>query len=207
MPTWCRYCHKDGHTKYECKKSRASILCFTCDQFGHRQAECPNPRNAKSKLRPPKKARKTPSIDNEMVINPSVELLKSKYAPNKSNQDTQDVPSTILDIEFPSDNDDEEYHPDKMSDEGSDFDMEDRLPPTNTTFDNAEQLALERYSDDMNVDWSQTPEPSAPLSDNSFQHLLNSPSITPSRTQSLRLFVSDPLPSGTDPNNIPLPKQ
>ncbi|KAI8061283.1 hypothetical protein BDF21DRAFT_348043, partial [Thamnidium elegans] len=28
MPTWCRYCHEDGHTKYDCSKSLASILCF-----------------------------------------------------------------------------------------------------------------------------------------------------------------------------------
>lgn len=57
MPTWCRYCHETGHTKYDCKKSRASILCFACDQYGHRQAECPNPRNARSKpFRAPKRS-------------------------------------------------------------------------------------------------------------------------------------------------------
>ncbi|KAI8067281.1 hypothetical protein BDF21DRAFT_312556, partial [Thamnidium elegans] len=44
VPSWCRYRHENGHTKYDCKKSCASILCFACDQLRHRQAECPSPR-------------------------------------------------------------------------------------------------------------------------------------------------------------------
>jgi hypothetical protein len=41
MPTWCRYCHKDGHTKFECPLSKARILCYSCHQQGHRSFECP----------------------------------------------------------------------------------------------------------------------------------------------------------------------
>jgi hypothetical protein len=41
MPTWCRYCHKDGHTKYDCALSKARILCYACHQQGHRSFECP----------------------------------------------------------------------------------------------------------------------------------------------------------------------
>lgn len=41
MPTWCRYCHKDGHTKFECAASKARILCYSCHEQGHRSYECP----------------------------------------------------------------------------------------------------------------------------------------------------------------------
>ncbi|KAI9364661.1 hypothetical protein BD770DRAFT_469096 [Pilaira anomala] len=30
MPTWCRYCHQDGHTKFVWKSSKARILCHSC---------------------------------------------------------------------------------------------------------------------------------------------------------------------------------
>ncbi|KAI8063731.1 uncharacterized protein B0P05DRAFT_444901, partial [Gilbertella persicaria] len=30
MPTWCRYCHAEGHTKYACPKALASITCYSC---------------------------------------------------------------------------------------------------------------------------------------------------------------------------------
>ncbi|KAI9478571.1 MAG: hypothetical protein EXX96DRAFT_525222 [Benjaminiella poitrasii] len=41
MPTWCRYCYKENHTKYECAKSKASILCYPCFERGHRSFSCP----------------------------------------------------------------------------------------------------------------------------------------------------------------------
>ncbi|KAI8994902.1 hypothetical protein BDB01DRAFT_708817, partial [Pilobolus umbonatus] len=41
MPTWCRFCHAEGHTKYGCEKSRARIICYTCHELGHRSFECP----------------------------------------------------------------------------------------------------------------------------------------------------------------------
>lgn len=41
MPTWCRYCHQTGHTKFDCEKSKARIVCYGCHQFGHRSFECP----------------------------------------------------------------------------------------------------------------------------------------------------------------------
>ncbi|KAI8327121.1 hypothetical protein BD560DRAFT_309347, partial [Blakeslea trispora] len=27
MPTWCRYCHQTNHTKFECDKAKARIIC------------------------------------------------------------------------------------------------------------------------------------------------------------------------------------
>lgn len=40
MPMWCRYCHKDGHIKLDCKESKARILCYVCHEQGHRSFEC-----------------------------------------------------------------------------------------------------------------------------------------------------------------------
>ncbi|KAI9358470.1 hypothetical protein BD770DRAFT_296186, partial [Pilaira anomala] len=40
MPTWCRYCHQDGHTKFTCDSSKARILCYSCHEQGHRSYEC-----------------------------------------------------------------------------------------------------------------------------------------------------------------------
>lgn len=95
MPVWCRYCHAEGHTKYECAKSKARILCYSCDQYGHMSKECPSPRSAKkTESKPPfKKARKTgPSSARtdsapelpEVESPPSDEALKSQWAPSSA---------------------------------------------------------------------------------------------------------------------------
>ncbi|KAI8330293.1 hypothetical protein BC941DRAFT_335731, partial [Chlamydoabsidia padenii] len=39
--TWCRYCHEEGHTKYDCAGSLASMTCHYCKEQGHRAANCP----------------------------------------------------------------------------------------------------------------------------------------------------------------------
>ncbi|KAI9245592.1 hypothetical protein BY458DRAFT_447218, partial [Sporodiniella umbellata] len=57
MPTWCRYCHKEGHTKFECEISKARILCYNCHQNGHRSFECPRRNTEDSNST--KKSRKT----------------------------------------------------------------------------------------------------------------------------------------------------
>jgi hypothetical protein len=52
MPTWCRYCHKDGHTKFDCPLSKARIICYACHEMGHRSFECTRrntPVNTKNK--------------------------------------------------------------------------------------------------------------------------------------------------------------
>ncbi|CAO3596814.1 unnamed protein product [Absidia cylindrospora] len=51
MPTYCRYCHEEGHTKIECKSSLAGTTCYNCQTQGHRAAQCPS--------KSMKKARKT----------------------------------------------------------------------------------------------------------------------------------------------------
>ncbi|CAO3647631.1 unnamed protein product [Cunninghamella echinulata] len=40
MPTWCRFCHEEGHTKYQCTKSLASMICYNCHEMGHRASSC-----------------------------------------------------------------------------------------------------------------------------------------------------------------------
>jgi hypothetical protein len=42
MPLWCRYCHKENHTKFNCPLSKARIICYACHEHGHRSFECPN---------------------------------------------------------------------------------------------------------------------------------------------------------------------
>ncbi|CAO3600988.1 unnamed protein product [Absidia cylindrospora] len=60
MPTWCRYCHEEGHTKYGCKKALANVLCFNCDQYGHKKTDCPRPTPSTNRAQHTKKPRKTP---------------------------------------------------------------------------------------------------------------------------------------------------
>jgi hypothetical protein len=93
MPTWCRYCHDEGHTKYECKKAQASILCYACDKYGHKQIDCPEVKYGSQKLSPYKKARKTSkSPERSTTPPPSEQLLLSVYAPGgKKDQDAGKV--------------------------------------------------------------------------------------------------------------------
>ncbi|KAI9486192.1 MAG: hypothetical protein EXX96DRAFT_33669 [Benjaminiella poitrasii] len=86
MPTWCRYCHDEGHTKVECPKALASIICYTCEKAGHRQADCPIQREKIN--RSYKKARKsplpseTPEVLNTeyRLSNPNESIFQSQWA-------------------------------------------------------------------------------------------------------------------------------
>ncbi|KAG1640130.1 hypothetical protein G6F44_007138 [Rhizopus delemar] len=62
MPTYCRYCHAEGHAVSDCPKKRSSRVCWNCRASGHTAAEC-----AKSKNKPFKKARKTPTAPQDCV--------------------------------------------------------------------------------------------------------------------------------------------
>ncbi|KAK4517427.1 uncharacterized protein ATC70_000762 [Mucor velutinosus] len=75
MATWCRYCHEEGHTKFECPKALARIICYNCDNAGHRQDTCHKPKKGSSD-REFKKARMIPSTTS------SAEADKSKWAPS-----------------------------------------------------------------------------------------------------------------------------
>ncbi|CEP15119.1 hypothetical protein [Parasitella parasitica] len=88
MATWCRYCHDEGHTKYECPKAMASIVCYNCDGNGHRQAQCDKP-SRKPKQRESKKPRK--SYENSL----STEAAKSRWAPGGSKDQAPSVNKQI----------------------------------------------------------------------------------------------------------------
>ncbi|KAI8334342.1 hypothetical protein BC941DRAFT_337934, partial [Chlamydoabsidia padenii] len=40
MSMWCRYCHEENHTKFNCAQALAAITCYQCHQQGYRAAQC-----------------------------------------------------------------------------------------------------------------------------------------------------------------------
>jgi hypothetical protein len=40
MPTYCRYCHAEGHVVPDCPKKRSSRVCWNCRASGYIAAEC-----------------------------------------------------------------------------------------------------------------------------------------------------------------------
>ncbi|GAA5800829.1 hypothetical protein HPULCUR_006268 [Helicostylum pulchrum] len=160
------------------------------------------PRNVKSKLRAPKKPRKTPTT-SETIMSASIELQKSKYAPTVATRVMTPTLSTITNTVFTHDCSDEDFIPNNLEEEKSDTDLEDsdeEMAYSQTSSDNnipnVEKPTIEHFNDDMSLDWTQNQSP--PIHFN-FQHLNSSPHITPSRTPSLRMYVSDPPQPGSDP--------
>jgi hypothetical protein len=135
MPTWCRYCHEEGHTKFGCKKALASILCYACDKYGHKQVDCPEAQYGTLKANPYKKSRKTPkNQERAPTPQPSEELMKSMYAPGgkKDKQakevsmervEPQDNKNTILDDCFNNDSSGDEDFTLSSEEEESDEEM------------------------------------------------------------------------------------
>ncbi|KAI8328040.1 hypothetical protein BC941DRAFT_457907 [Chlamydoabsidia padenii] len=96
MPTWCRYCHEEGHSKYDCAKSIASMTCYYCKDQGHRAATCPK--------KTPKKPRKTPLANQTPhdSTRSKVDNTPVSYSPKSTNlytiledQATPDVEDAI----------------------------------------------------------------------------------------------------------------
>ncbi|KAI9478817.1 MAG: hypothetical protein EXX96DRAFT_638185, partial [Benjaminiella poitrasii] len=85
IPTWCQYCHKEGHTKFDCALSKARSLCYSCHQQGHRSFECPR-RN--QPIRPNKKL-------------PRKSYQTKNTTPQKISDDTDDD-SSDFDYKAPS---------------------------------------------------------------------------------------------------------
>ncbi|KAI8327019.1 hypothetical protein BD560DRAFT_107435 [Blakeslea trispora] len=92
MPTWCRYCHQTGHTKFECEKSKARIICYSCQQFGHRSLNV----QENSVTRSEETQRTNPlKRDNRKGYQPSNDTLKSQHAPRASR-----VPKSQLQLQL-----------------------------------------------------------------------------------------------------------
>ncbi|KAG0944557.1 hypothetical protein G6F57_002253 [Rhizopus arrhizus] len=97
MPTYCRYCHAEGHTVPDCLKKRSSRVCWNCRASGHIAAEC-----AKSNNKPFKKARKTPNAPQDRVAQappPSLSLPRKCSIRNESGDDPRIHSSTLLTTE------------------------------------------------------------------------------------------------------------
>ena len=107
MPLWCRYCHQNNHTKFECKASKAKTLCYACHEQGHRSFECPRKLNAVKQNIPPK------------VITPSTK--KRTTADRDGTSRKVDSQSEDKDYEATSNTDDED---EEMMDVSPEFNKE-----------------------------------------------------------------------------------
>lgn len=115
MPTWCRYCHKEGHTKFECPASKARIICYSCHQHGHRSFECPR-RNNNLIINKTRRTYQNKPIASIDVVNQTTKL-----------QDSDD------------DSDDSDYHDEEMEDVSESSDKEEEQ-----TIDQDEILQLKQ---------------------------------------------------------------
>lgn len=157
MPTWCRYCHEEGHTKFGCKKALASILCYACDKYGHKQVDCPEMKYGAQKANPYKKARKTSKIhERSPTPPPSDELMKSIHAPSGKQQETKQVSTTLTVRQGTKDtildkcfnkvlSDDEDFIPSSDEDEQDDMESvtEDKLNPS-IDFEDEEMIGIDQ---------------------------------------------------------------
>ncbi|SAM00648.1 hypothetical protein [Absidia glauca] len=101
MPTWCRYCHEEGHTKFDCAKSLANLLCYNCHNLGHRSSDCPR-RNPGT----------TPIDDPVTSSNWADESCDEDYTPSHDgSDDSEDSDSNTVDshiMDFDDDANDEQ---------------------------------------------------------------------------------------------------
>jgi hypothetical protein len=92
MPVRCRYCHQEGHTKFECSLSKARILCYNCHQQGHSSFECPCRRQAL--VQPRENPRAAKYITNTIDIEPEDnDFSDSDY------KETSSVDSDIMSVD------------------------------------------------------------------------------------------------------------
>ncbi|KAG0870987.1 hypothetical protein G6F16_006219 [Rhizopus arrhizus] len=91
MPTYCRYCHAEGHAVPDCPKKRSSRVCWNCRASGHIAAEC-----AKSKNKPFKKARKTPNAPQDRVAQDEVQSSQASNGIAMPSTSPQPLTSNIM---------------------------------------------------------------------------------------------------------------
>ncbi|EIE90399.1 hypothetical protein RO3G_15110 [Rhizopus delemar RA 99-880] len=92
IPTWYRYCHKEGHTKYECPLSKARIICYSCHRNEHRSFECPrrnSPLHANKKRdRKSYQSKQKVTVESLILI---TEVYESEDDPNDPDYSDEDV--------------------------------------------------------------------------------------------------------------------
>ncbi|KAG1312030.1 hypothetical protein G6F64_003355 [Rhizopus arrhizus] len=91
MPTYCRYCHAEGHAVPDCPKKRSSRVCWNCRASGHIVAEC-----AKCKNKPFKKDRKTPTASQDRVDQDEVQSNQASSDIAMSSTSPQPFTSNIM---------------------------------------------------------------------------------------------------------------
>ncbi|KAI9334632.1 hypothetical protein BD770DRAFT_451506 [Pilaira anomala] len=88
MPAWCRYCHQDGHTKFNRDSSKARVLCYSCHEQGHRSYECT--RRNSTTVPNKKKERKTSSKHESTPALPATEETTPPLPPSDNQKDSDD---------------------------------------------------------------------------------------------------------------------
>jgi hypothetical protein len=96
MPTWCRYCHKEGHTKFDSPLSKARIICYSCHQQSHRSYECPRRRNVPTNLHNQTSNQETQQ-ENITINTITIESEDESNDPNYTDGDESDNMSILTD--------------------------------------------------------------------------------------------------------------
>ncbi|KAG1465730.1 hypothetical protein G6F46_000148 [Rhizopus delemar] len=91
MPTYCRYCHAEGHAVPDCPKKRSSRVCWNCRASGHIAAEC-----SKSKNKPFQKVRKTPTAPQDRIDQDEVQSSQVSSGITMSSTSPQPLTSNIM---------------------------------------------------------------------------------------------------------------
>lgn len=198
MPTWCRYCHEVGHTKYNCEKSKARTICYECHNQGHRSADCSRQNAGKGKKR------KT-SQRKDRTLEATLSLpTQSPKTMHQEIQETGPSNQTILDMDFTpgnySEKDDDTYIPENRSDSEEE-------EPAALMADELDALMDDQSPSDLLMSASTHTDNSIERSKEAFTAIQNSPHINPSRRTSTHPnngASGDRLPvSNSDPGLTP----
>lgn len=190
MPTWCRYCHKENHTKFECELSKARIVCYSCHESGHRSFHCPrkNINPAPFKKTKGDTNSKSPSQTPDSKTPASSDGPIHQEQQPKVNQDSADQQQLNLTF-IAFDPQQPQSQEDSSSDEDMSMDDEEEFKQTTTNTSTV-------FVDDSQMvdDHSTTPDTINPAmldntqqakwnnsSGGAFKQLLESPSIVDSR--------------------------
>ena len=167
MPTWCRYCHQEGHAISECALATAGLICYNCNERGHRSKECPSKEIRRNRNKRQKNGAVKPQIPSSSPPSqPSAELLKSKYASDnvshpaspttETNQHPENAPSAGKGDDT-DDDEDLDFQPPDVTDSE---DLNDADVNSVLTEDMDQELAQLCADNQLQLD---TQQPTAPL--------------------------------------------
>ena len=150
MPTWCRYCHAEGHTKTACALANASIICYYCHTKGHRSFECPRKAaSVEHKKRKKEESesqaldravpRETPSapVSSKPMVGATVELpppVTDSISPPVDDEVTPPTDQSLSDVG--SEEDSSEYDP--IEDPQASIDTEEKVTEEQTVEEDIE---------------------------------------------------------------------